>query len=178
MTIAISASALQNLQERVKQEIPDRFRYARVLSVMALHEEIGELLEAISKAHSKTALDAELGDVFLSCLEIANVFEFKLTPPEIVDAEIDADAMRLCIAAGRVSKECLEIEGFDRPRHEQLLDALNDLLSELALFELSQQTDLVAAFENKFLRILKRIEDGTWDRLYGDTLILKRQKFD
>ena len=176
------ASSLRGLQERVRREIPERFHYPRILSVLALQEEIGELLEEFSEAQSDArvaAIDSELGDVLLSCIEIANAFELKLEPSEIVDvSEPDAITTRLCIASARVSKQCLEIEGFDRPHHDELLGSLNQLLEQLSSLALYLKIDLVAAFENKFRKILSRIEDGTWDRLYGNSLITKREKFD
>lgn len=184
MTVAISESSLRKLGERVTNEIPERFRYARVLSVLALNEEIGELLEEISRTQTETAvaphIESELGDVLLSCFEIANAFALELTLPEAATAGSDLDtlALQVSIRAARVSKECLEIEGFDRPRHNELRESLNNLLAQVTALALFLGIDLESAFETKFRKILTRIEDGTWDRLYGNRLVAKRQKFD
>jgi NTP pyrophosphatase (non-canonical NTP hydrolase) len=178
------ASSLRTLQERVRAEIPERFHYARILAVLALQEEVGELLEEFSKAQTDKAvtpaINSELGDVLLSCIEIANTFGLQLTMREAgaVDSGRNALALQVCIAAARVSKECLEIEGFERSRQNELLEALNDLLGQVASLALYLEIDLEVAFENKFRKILTRIEDGTWDRLYGNLLLEKREKFD
>lgn len=183
MESGISKDTLSRLQERLQREIPNRFHYPRLLSVLALQEEIGELLEELSGLESETpdsaAIDSELGDVLLSCIEIANAYDLKLAPA-VTPAGVDVSPItfRVAIAAARVCKECLEIEGFERPRRPELLEALNQLVGEAACLAAYLDADLVTAFETKFRKILTRIEDGTWDQLYGNLLVTKRAKFD
>jgi NTP pyrophosphatase (non-canonical NTP hydrolase) len=180
----LSNHTMQVLQERVLRDIPERFHYPRILSVLALNEEIGELLYELSPPEGQpqqpAAIASEVGDVFLSCIEIANVYGFTLQPQAALPDTADRQsiALGLCIAAAEVSKECLEIEGFEQSRHEHLSVALNRVVESLAALALSLDIDLTAAFEKKFEKILNRIADGTWDRLYGNVLVNKRRKLD
>jgi NTP pyrophosphatase (non-canonical NTP hydrolase) len=184
MEESYSASKLQALQERVLRDIPERFHYPRILSVLALNEEVGELLSELAPAESQpkdhAAIVSEIGDVFLSCLEIANAYGFTLQEPAPATSHADARSIAIdfCIAAAEVSKECLEIEGFERQRHEQLQNALNLVLQNLASIAASLDINLAAAFEWKFGKILNRIADGTWDSLYGNVLVDRRKKYD
>lgn len=175
---------LQALQQRVQRDIPERFRYPRLLSVLALQEEVGELLFEVSQSDASSSssgrIASEIGDVLLSCIEIANAYRLALRisadPP--VSAYGGCIALGLCFAAARVSKECLEIEGFGQGRHEQLHAALNCVVVELYALADSVGVHVITAFEEKFAKILRLIADGTWDRLYGDILEIKREKLD
>jgi NTP pyrophosphatase (non-canonical NTP hydrolase) len=178
----LSPAHLQTLQERVHRDIPERFRFPRLLAVLALHEEVGELLSAIERRTGDGAADvvSEIGDVFLSCIELANAYAMVLRPPPepSATAHETRPTLDLALAAARVSSECLEVEGFDAERKSHLNQALDAVLAALVVLAASLGLDPVAALESKVARILALIADGSWDRRYADRLQRKRAKLD
>ncbi|HEV3156925.1 MAG TPA: MazG-like family protein [Candidatus Baltobacteraceae bacterium] len=177
-------ATLRDLQRRVHDEIPDRFRFPRILSVLALHEEVGELLGEFKQSavpdRTSTEIAAEVGDVLLSCLEIANSYGLTIEPIDPIRVNIAQHrlSVNLYLAACAVSKECLDIEGFEQSHISQLEAALNRVVQSLAELAASWGVDFVAAFEEKFELILGFVADGTWESRYGNRLLMKRKKFD
>jgi len=180
----LTSDALSRLQRRVLNEIPDRFRFARILAVLALNEEAGELLAEFSRIEPDGVVSkefaSELGDVVLSAIEIANAYGLELQH----DAEFSANGDRrgqlfsLCETVFQINRDVLELEGFDCDERAALHERLNRLVRIAELLASAFHADILNIFEEKFARIVGLVEDGSWERRYGDLLLAKRKKFD
>ena len=181
----ISSETLRELQARVFREVPERFHYPRLLAVISLSEEFGELAEVISpnpdRASLPCSIEGEIGDVLLCCLEIANAYgtEISSTLSDRATAQVREHILtELSVAVGAVSKACLQLELTDSLEQGDLGRALGRVCALLELLAASLAIDIASAFDAKFSTILDRIASGQWERLYGDRLLKKRLRID